>query len=92
MTRKEVVRQVAKRIKGVTQDDVASVLSVYQDVIFEALKNDPEDRVPLWKMGSFKLKTIKAKSGKSYLTGNNWSLPERKELYFKKYESSGDFE
>lgn len=82
MTKHEMIRRVAAE-SGITQPNVEKVLEAYSQVVFDTLLGDDTEKVVLPNLGSFKVKEIKEKSGVSNFSGEKWTNPAHKKLYFK---------
>lgn len=83
MTKNLVVKEVADRIKGASQKDVAVVLDTFADVIADVLKADHDESVAVGKLGKFKVKEVPARDGVSAINGKAWHTDAHSEITFK---------
>lgn len=81
MTKEILIREIANKT-GMTQGNVITVLEGYADVVIETLTKDSNDKVVLPNLGTFKVRDVAERSGKSVLTGEPWTKPAHKKLHF----------
>lgn len=83
MVKNLVVKEVADRIEGASQKDVAVVLDTFADVIADVLKADHDESVAVGKLGKFKVKEVPARDGVSAINGKAWHTDAHAEITFK---------
>lgn len=86
MVKNELVDAIAERIEGAKKGDIALILDTYVEVITDTLKSNPEESVPVGKLGKFKVKTVPERRGKILLgdrKGEEYVTPQHDEITFK---------
>ena len=84
MNKTELVREIANKIEGATQKDVACVIDTFAEVIKETVVAG--DDVKLTGFLTFSKKHVEAKSGIIQLgdkKGETWNTPEKDEIAVK---------
>lgn len=93
MTRVEVLRAITSKCSEFNQKEVGSILDAFEDVICENLTANREDRVPLGRIGNFKVKHVPERSGVINIgedKGDTWVKPAHDEIVFKVSASMRD--
>lgn len=91
MVKNELVSAIAERIEGAKKGDIAVVLDTFADVITDVLKGNPEESVPVGKLGKFKVKDVPERTGRIMLgerAGETYTTPSHKEITFKMSKSA----
>lgn len=91
MVKNELVSAIAERIEGAKKGDIAVVLDTFADVITDVLKGNPEESVPVGKLGKFKVKDVPERTGKIMLgerAGETYTTPAHQEICFKMSKSA----
>ena len=86
MVKTNLVDAIAERIEGAKKGDIALILDTYVEVITDTLKSNPEESVPVGKLGKFKVKTVPERRGKILLgdrKGEEYVTPQHDEITFK---------
>lgn len=86
MTKNLVVKEVADRIEGASQKDVAVVLDTFADVIADVLKADHDESVAVGNLGKFKVKDVPERRGTIMMgerKGEEYVTPAHAEITFK---------
>lgn len=81
MNKTELVREIANRIEGATQRDIACVIDTFAEVVKETVVAG--DKVALTGFLTFDKKHVPAKSGIVQLgdkKGQTWETPEKDEV------------
>jgi len=91
MVKTNLVDAIAERIEGAKKGDIALILDTYVEVITDTLKANPEESVPVGKLGKFKVKTVPERTGKIMLgerVGETYVTPAHQEITFKMSKSA----
>lgn len=86
MVKNELVNVISERIEGAKKGDIALILDTYAEVITDVLKGNPEESVPVGKLGKFKVKTVPERRGKIMMgnrKGEEYVTPQHDEITFK---------
>lgn len=96
LLRKDIVNEVQERAiaRGLelTKKDSATLLSVVEETIVEAMTASPEVGYDAFSLlfGTFKTVNVPARTGVSALDGKEWSSPAHKTIRFKLAKSLKD--
>lgn len=63
-------------------EEIDDVLVSFAEVVYETLKNE-DDKIKLSDLGTFQVKHVPERKGKSALNGKEWCKPAHRELVFK---------
>lgn len=91
MVKNELVNAIAERVDGAKKVDIAVILETFADVITDTLKANPEESVPVGKLGKFKVKNVPERTGKIMLgerAGETYVTPAHREITFKMSKSA----
>ena len=61
-------------------------MATFGDIVVDTLTNNRDDKITLEKLGTFKVKTVPARSGMISFgkkKGQKWESPEHQEITFK---------
>lgn len=82
MKKLELIKAVAAKVEGISQQKAGEVVDALGEVIIEAVR-DAEDSVTLTNLGTFKVKKVKAHDGHNPLNGETIHVPASKSIQFK---------
>lgn len=83
MNKNILLKKISERINGVTKSDVDVVLDTFEDVIFDTLKADSNEKIKFGKLGTFSVKEVAAKDRISAINGKPWHTDAHREIKFK---------
>ena len=89
MKKNELLNEIVART-DVAKKDVKAVMEVIGDVVIDTLSKDKTEKIALENLGTFRVKTVPARSGKIYFgenKGGTWTKPEHDEICFKMSKS-----
>ena len=89
MKKDELLNEIVART-DVSKKDVKAVMEVIGDVVIDTLSKDKTEKIVIENLGTFKVKTVPARSGKIYFgenKGGTWTKPEHDEIYFNMSKS-----
>lgn len=81
MTRSELIKTIAEKVDGVTQEKAKEVVGVVLDEITDALVSG--DRVQFVGFGTFEVKERAAREGRNPQTGETMQIASSKNVKFK---------
>ena len=81
MRTRDFVSIVARKT-GVRRALVEKVLNCFGDTIVQVLKENDDEKIVFPHLGIFKLKSMNERTGVSKITGEKWTQPSHKKLYF----------
>ena len=91
MNKTQLLREISGRLEGATQRDVEAVLTTFEDVIFDTLKANTDEKITFGKLGAFKVKDVPERIGTIMMgskKGEQYIVPEHQEIVFKMSKSS----
>lgn len=91
MTKTDLITAIANRVDGAKKGDIAVIIDTYAEVITDVLRGNPEESVPVGKLGKFKVKDVPERTGKIMLgerVGETYTTPAHKEITFKMSKSA----
>lgn len=93
MVKTDILREMVDRVndkyataeidRKVVQRDIDFVLSAFEDMVKENLIANHNEKVALGGLGSFKVKEVSARDGKSAINGKEWHKDAHSEIVFK---------
>lgn len=81
MTKSELIKTIAEKVDGVTQEKAKEVVGVVLDEITDALVSG--DRVQFVGFGTFEVKERAAREGRNPQTGETMQIASSKNVKFK---------
>ena len=82
MTKSQLIEELLERLKDtLSKKDAELIVNLMFNDMSEALKSD--DKIEIRGLGSFKVITRKARTGRNPKTGATVDVPEKKAVFFK---------
>lgn len=81
MTKRELIEQLAERVKELSQKDAELIVNTIFDSMTEALAAG--DRIEIRGFGSFQVKRRRPREGRNPRTGEKVSVEEKRVPFFK---------
>lgn len=66
-----------------TMKEIAEIVQALETYVHDTLAANPEEVIPLGKMGKFSVKHVPAKNGVSAINGKEWHTEAHDEIVFK---------
>lgn len=86
MTKDVLLKTISERIEGASKSDIKVVIDTFEDVIFDTLKANTDEKITFGKLGSFSVKDVPERRGTIMMgnrAGEEYIVPAHKEIVFK---------
>ena len=83
MTKDLLLKEIANRVEGASKADIKVIIDTFEDVIFDTLKADSNEKIKFGKLGTFSVKEVAAKDRISAINGKPWHTDAHREIKFK---------
>lgn len=83
MTKDLLLKTISERIEGASKADIKVVIDTFEDVVFDTLKADSNEKIRFGKLGTFSVKEVAAKDRISAINGKPWHTDAHREIKFK---------